>query len=274
MTLSRVRRSPGAIMRELRAAARATGDLRSFLRYSGDILLYRVLGVTGRRPSNKLRGIRLRDGARISYRANRGDIQTVREVWLAETYRLPFEVNQLDTVVDLGANIGLTSVYLARRYHARRLIAVEPLRANAELARLNFEQNHIESTLIEAAVGAKDGMVRFSADTDFNLGRVGPAGSAVRSMSMSSILLELEDVERIDLLKVDIEGAEGPLLNGRREWLDRVENLIVEFHPDRLDPEPLVRLLSDEGFSHIPGGSVHANTTDTFVRIGPSRSRR
>ena len=76
--------------------------------------------------------LRLRGGVTITYRFNKGDIWSVREVWLFECYRPPFEI-AIDHVLDLGANIGLTSLWLAKRYGCGRIIAVEPSAANARL---------------------------------------------------------------------------------------------------------------------------------------------
>jgi FkbM family methyltransferase len=54
-------------------------------------------------------------------------------VWFDEVYRLPFD-EPSGTLLDLGANIGLTSVWLAKKYQIERVIAVEPDRTNAILA--------------------------------------------------------------------------------------------------------------------------------------------
>jgi tRNA1(Val) A37 N6-methylase TrmN6 len=69
----------------------------------------------------------------VCYRLNKGDLHSIREVWFEEAYRLPFE-DPSGTLLDLGANIGLTGVWLAKRYAIERVIAVEPDCDNAMLA--------------------------------------------------------------------------------------------------------------------------------------------
>ena len=105
----------------------------------------------------------LRDGTRLTYRRNRGDIQAIREIWLDEVYSPPREAQGLPNVVDLGANIGFTSVYLARRLRPACIVAVEPDPENARILRRNLEQNDIHSIVIEAAVGPYDGTTGFLA---------------------------------------------------------------------------------------------------------------
>jgi FkbM family methyltransferase len=170
------------------------------------------------------------------------------------------------TIVDLGANIGLTSVYLAKRYPGARLIALEPASENAALTRANLAANGVDGEVIEAAIGSHDGTARFSTDRDSNLGRVGGDGIEVAMMTMASVLERLPAGQHIDLLKMDIEGGEEDLLDGDRAWLRRVGCIMAEFHPKVVDYPRLVQLLQDEGFRYIPAGSVYAYSADTFVR--------
>jgi FkbM family methyltransferase len=172
--------------RELRGASHFAPASRP--RYWADAVAYRVLRLAPSLASDRLRTLRLRDGTRISYCLNRGDIQAIRE-------------------------IGFTSVYFARRHGARTCIAVEPDARNVRLLRRNLEQNGINATVFEAAVGSRDGTANFAANSESNLGRLAETGVPVKMLSMRTLLDELGD-RRIDLLKVDIEGGEGELFRG------------------------------------------------------------
>jgi FkbM family methyltransferase len=204
------------------------------------------------------------NGLEIRYRLNRGDMQSIREVLLDEVYRFPADLGQVRTVVDLGANIGLTSVYLASRYGAEALVAVEPVAANAELVRQNLALNGINGAVIEAAVGVGPDVAYFHEDAQSNTGHLSTAGTAVAAVTMGSIFERL-DGRSIDLLKIDIEGAEGELFSGDRSWLSGVRALMIEFHPGRVDSSQIRRDLIAAGFRHIPVGSVR-NSTDAFLR--------
>lgn len=255
------------IGRELDGAVRETDDARSRLRLVADILLFRALRLWPRL------GVRARPrevhigGAQLTYRLNRGDIQGIREVWLDQIYRMP-PPHSFRTVVDLGANIALTSVWLQREYRAELVLGVEPDPQNVALARRNMRANDVEGRVIHAAVGSSDGETRFAAaKAASNLGHVGPSGRAVRQVSMATLLAELPPDRRVDLLKLDIEGGEQDLLMADDvEWLTRVDAIIAEFHPEVVDIPRLITQLQRHGFEYFPAGTLWTGSMDIFRR--------
>ena len=259
---------PQHVARDVVRGAKRAGDPASALRWAGDVILDRALAVAPLPRLNTTRTVRIDGGVSLRYRLNRGDIQSVREVWLEETYRVPMPLDRVAVVVDLGANIGLTSVYLATRHRPEWVLAVEPVAANARLARRNLAANGVRGEVLEAAVAAEDGFVDFQEAADSNVGRSvsGDGSRRVPAVTMATLLQRLGDDARIDLVKVDVEGAEAELFSGDLDWLRRVRCLMVEFHPDRVDYPGLVQTLESAGFDYIPAGSVHPCSADTFVR--------
>jgi hypothetical protein len=148
MILRRAACTVRAVARECLGAVRICAGPRSTLRLVGDVLLYRVLRVLRLPHENQARCIQLRTGEEVSYRLNRGDIQSIREVLLEEVYRLPFPLEPR-VVVDLGANIGLTSLYFGRG-GPEVLLAVEADTENATLARRNLDSPG--ARVVEAAI--------------------------------------------------------------------------------------------------------------------------
>lgn len=264
--VDRIMRPLVGIPVEMAGAWRIAADVQSFLTYARDIVLYRLLLVGRERWGYRERRIRLRDGSNVTYRLNRGDIQTVREVWIDETYRLPVPLEGIDTVVDLGANIGLSSIYLAGRSGCKRVLAVEPDADNLRLAKANFAANATPAELVPAAVGPDDGHGLFSPAHEANLGHIGDSGVPVEVVSMASLLSRLPEGAMADLVKLDIEGGEQQLLDGDRSWLRRVRALMVEFHPEVVEMERLIEVIRGEGFRFIPAGSIRPHSADTFVR--------
>lgn len=200
----------------------------------------------------------------VYYRRNRGDLHTLREVWIDEAYRLPFDLPPR-TVVDLGANIGLTTLWLRGRYEIDRIIAVEPAADNVQVLRKNLADAAV--TVIHAAVGPEDGTARFAASAQSHLGRVGSTGSRVRQVSMRTVLDALEPGATIDLLKVDIEGAEAQLFSGDLSWLKRVRSIVIEIHPPGVDRTAIVQRVQQHGFRYIAAGSAWPDSMDAFIRI-------
>src|SRR5438105_3774582 len=115
VTMIRLVRIAYGLSRQITRARQVTSGLGSFFRLASDLALARLIPYVRLPNINRTRRIRVPGGIEIVYRLNRGDIQSIREVWLDEAYKLP--INQrLKFMVDLGANIGLTSLWLAKRY--------------------------------------------------------------------------------------------------------------------------------------------------------------
>ena len=213
---------------------------------------------------NRERQITTRSGVKLVYRLNRGDLQGILEVWCDEVYRLPFATPS-GAFLDLGANIGLTGVWMATQSEFSKIIAVEPDHENALLVAKNFHQNGIAATVIEAAVGPNDGTTRFKTERWSNLGHVTDSdeGMPVRVISVASIIREFE-VETFGLVKVDIEGSEQALFLGPPEWLGCTKSMIVEFHPEVVDYPLLTKTVSSRGFQYIPASP---RNMDCFVAV-------
>jgi FkbM family methyltransferase len=234
-------------------------------RYWADAIAFRFLRLAPVLASERVRTIVLRDGTKLSYRLNRGDIQAIREVWLTPTYLPPSPRDRIGVCVDIGANIGFATLYFARHHGAGECVVVEPDAGNAGLLRRNLEQNGIRAVVLEAAVGRSDGVGRFAQSQESNLGRLAEAGVPVNVLSMPSVLANVEG-RRVDLLKVDIEGGEAELFAGDTSWLDRVDAIVIEFHQEVTAPAPIISRITAHGFRHVPSDSMREGTTDAFVR--------
>jgi FkbM family methyltransferase len=251
-----------ALMREWRACVRLCADPPSALRLGVDFVRSRFLLISPENRVGRIRKVRFRGGVQLCYRLNKGDLHSIREVWFDEAYRLPFE-DPSGTLLDLGANIGLTSVWLSKRYPIERVIAVEPDCRNAMLARRNLELNAIKSEVIQAAIGPQDGTARFEPSQVSNLGRLSEKGMPVAMISVGTIL-EKSVCPRLGLVKIDIEGGEQGLFDGPLDWLDRANAIIIELHPPLVDCSKIIKIIESRGFIYIHSNSVFPNNMDCF----------
>jgi len=251
---------------DLRESVRLTADTRSRFRLVTDFALSRLIGLTPRGQRNRVREVRLRAGIKIRYRLNKGDLHSIREIWFQQAYRLPFP-DPSGVLLDLGANIGMTSLWLAKNYSITRVIAVEPDPANAALVRQNLKMNGITGEVLEAAIGPKELMTRFEFSEHSNLGKLSERGSLVPMISVGRIIQKFE-ITRLALIKIDIEGAEQELFNGPTEWLASTDAIIIEFHPTIID-DRLTRLVSSQGFKFIPAHSLFPDNMACFIRVKP-----
>ena len=269
-----------AIRSDLAQAARFTSGFASFCCLARDLVLFRFLEILPVGKINKRRRVRLRPDIELTYRFNKGDIYSIHEVWFVATYAFPQQL-RTGLIIDLGANIGIASLWLAAQYGATKVIAVEPSASNAELIRENFTNNRIAGHIIEAAVANEDGEAVFYEVASSTNGRIEadatgkespPDGVTsirnVRTVSMATVLESVPPGVRIDLLKVDIEGGERSLFCGDVSWLSRVGAIVIEFHHAMIDYAALHDVLRRFGFRRIHSlcsDTIRGNTLEFFT---------
>src|SRR5258708_27952845 len=175
-------------------------------------------------------------------------------------FALPFTP---ETILDLGANAGFTSIFFARKYPDARIIAVEPVASNVEILRRNVELNDLNVSIVPAAIAVEDGSVTMNVSgLDYGHQVIDDLaempkdceGNEVNAISMRSLMAEFE-LKRIGLLKIDIEGYEKRLLTETCDWLRRVDAICIELH-DGYTEDDLSSLAVDYGFSkphRLPG---------------------
>ena len=150
---------------------------------------------------------------------------------------LPFEPR---TIVDAGAYTGLSAIYFANRYPCSRIIAVEPDESNFRLLLKNI-RDYENITPVQAALWCEDTDVSLYARAQGHWAsslipdaeRSGIACS-VQGIRMET-LMDRFGLQRVDLLKLDVEGAEKEILAHAAPWIDDVGALFIELH-DRLIP--------------------------------------
>lgn len=252
------------LVEDIIASFRIAADTHSRLRLAADFVLSRFISIIPRDRRNRERQIRIIKGAKIRYRLNKGDLNSIREIWFQEAYRLPFAVSP-GVLLDLGANIGLTSLWLSKNYAFTEVIAVEPDPSNAALVRQNFDLNEISGQILKMAVGPTEMSARFELSDCSNLGRLSDKGSFVQVVSVGGIIQQFA-VKKFSLVKIDIEGGEEGLFHGPTEWLSITDAIIIEFHPAVVDYPSLTDVVSSKGFKYISSGSLFPGNMDCFKK--------
>jgi FkbM family methyltransferase len=140
------------------------------------------------------------------------------------------------TIIDCGANIGLTTLYFHSRYPQARVIAIEPEPSNFELAKRNLAP-YPQLSVIRAAVWPTEGNLNVKLgyrDGHHWAAQVAPSDSGdVPAVTMDG-LIKQHNVQQIDILKIDIEGAERELFSGNVSWLGIVRCIMIELHDSDL----------------------------------------
>jgi FkbM family methyltransferase len=241
-------------------------DAPSRLRLVMDFTLSRFIAVIPKAHWNRRREVCLRGDVKILYRLNKGDLHSIREIWFEEDYWLPFK-NSSGILLDLGANIGMASLWLSKKYAFTEVIAMEPDQTNAELVRDNFRLNSINGQVVQAAIGPYDGTGRFKSSQISNLGKLSDNGSPVQVFSVEAIIKKFS-VSRFALIKIDIEGGEQALFEGPTKWLERTDAMIMEIHPE-IDSDRLIKRVRSQGFDYIPAHLSSPDNLPCFTKAEP-----
>lgn len=135
-----------------------------------------------------------------------------------------------EVVLDLGANIGCSALYLARLWPHARIVAVEPDPENFEILKENVKRNNARVECVHAAVWDADEGVRIGRGRGRRpqWARFVERGGEVPGMTVPT-LLGHHEVDRVGFLKVDVEGAETRVFRDA-PWLAFVDRLAIETH--------------------------------------------
>jgi FkbM family methyltransferase len=207
----------------------------------------------GRSPS----AFRMRSGLIIA-RAPAFPIPIVSEVFRKRVYAPPgFEIAPDDTVLDIGAHIGIFTLFAARQTQAG-VYSYEASPINFECLSANIAANGFEHVHpAHAAVADRTGTLSLYLQPGTGANRISDvaAEAATAKVEVQAVTLgnifETHNLQRLDLVKMDCEGAEGLILpSASTEDLSRIRRLMLEFH-DHLSPlrhDELERLLQSAGF--------------------------
>jgi amino acid adenylation domain-containing protein/non-ribosomal peptide synthase protein (TIGR01720 family)/FkbM family methyltransferase len=237
------------------------------------------------------------------------------EIFEEETYlRHGIELREGDCVVDVGANIGLATLFFHSRQKNLRIYAIEPLPALVDILKFNVDLYAIDAVVLPFGLSASPGDARIVyypgysmmsglyADAQDEAGTVrtvmrnrGRAGDArVRELlphldeflarrftgeELSCQLRRLSDVireqgiDRIDLLKVDVQKSELDLLRGiePEDW-PRIRQIVLEVHDVAARLAEVRKLLSSEGFDLVVEQEASLDGTDRH-HVYASRDR-
>ena len=209
-------------------------------------------------------------GGAVRIRSHTTDISVLGELIVGRSYESAADAaGAASTIVDLGANTGLAARWFLQRFPDAALVSVEPEDGNYALPQAQPRRARDPSARVcrwtdperlSRSSGKEDGFQMVD----------NPAGP-IRVVDMPTIL-EALSADVVDLLKVDIEGAERELFESCAGWIEKIRLLSVECHGD-FSPDDLVALLHEGG---VDGEIVDRSGREpsfgyetTLIRVSP-----
>ncbi|GAB3993566.1 hypothetical protein GCM10028807_29110 [Spirosoma daeguense] len=181
-----------------------------------------------------------------------------REIFVDEFYRFTSS-NTNPVIFDCGANIGTSVIYFRETYPQARIVAFEADEQISAILQQNLQQNQITGVdIITKAVWTNEEGIWFGSDQADSASIYSQTDrKLVPSVRLRDHLLR---EVRIDMLKMDIEGAETAVLSDCQDALAHVQNMFVEFHAYLNHPQTLaevITVLEKSGFRYYINTSQH-----------------
>jgi len=165
------------------------------------------------------------------------DLRILKDVFMDGEYELELKYRP-KIVFDIGANVGVSSVYFSLKYPDAEIFAFEPDKNIQEQLRKNIKQFQ-NIKLSECAITDRDGPTSFYS----SIGRSESSSLIERKDKAIEVqevegetldkAIEIADGNNIDLLKCDAEGGEWSIFHDSKK-LNRIKNVIIEVHLDLL----------------------------------------
>lgn len=200
------------------------------------------------------------------------DVQVAHQIFFAKEYLpvinfMKLRNQEINTFLDLGANIGLTSLFLNQFFPRARIASVEPDHGNFEMLMKNFEYSRLDTAQAFAnAVWFEKTQLKLSRNfadgQDWAINVITEdlgSNTVIETVTMRYLMVTL-GWSHIDFLKVDIEGAEGVLFDSDLSdlfFLDAVSIIAIEMHDEVMKPQKIIDLLSTKGFLFFQTGELH-----------------
>ncbi len=191
----------------------------------------------------------------IDYQNSQEYHNIASEIFTHNTYYFEAD-NNSPKIIDAGAHIGLATLYFKKIYPNSQIIAIEPNPQSFQLLQTNVNQNNLENiTLHQVALTNQTGSQTFYIDTkDWHSTSNFTPKSWDNKQPLTPIqvnTLPLSDfiTHPIDLLKLDVEGSEFSLLKHSQSKLHLIKQIILEFHPSKIQSlDQLIKLLTKHNF--------------------------
>lgn len=184
--------------------------------------------------------------------------------------RMKFDTGKKNPfIIDCGANVGISVLYFKKLFPEARIEAFEPDPDIMSYLKKNIEANHIKGVNLHQKAIWKD-------NNGISFGSEGADGGSIfldnkRTIQIPTLRLRelLATNKEVDLLKIDIEGAETEVIKDCDEELRKVKYLFIEYHSwvtNKQELDVLLNILTKNGFRYYIH-SIGAQTNAPFDKV-------
>jgi FkbM family methyltransferase len=177
-------------------------------------------------------------------------VNGLKEIFIEEMYRQELKANPY--IIDCGANIGLSVIYMKQQYPYAEIVAFEPDETNFQLLSKNVDSfGYGDVNLCKEAIWIDNTTLRFSSQGTMT-SKI-EMGAGAGTIEVKAIRLRNLLNREVDFLKIDIEGAEYKVLCDIADKLFLVKNMFLEYHGTFAQNKELTavfKMISDEGFNY------------------------
>ena len=200
-----------------------------------------------------------RTNKKIKIRTSTTDFMALANVWLLEDYKIKkFEIHSNDVIIDIGAHIGIFTIYASQFCNNGKIYSFEPVRENYDLLLNNIKLNNSEQVKpFNLAVSNTNDDVTIYINDDKAAHSIFPSSESsinVKSITLQNIFEE-NNINHCNFLKLDCEGAEYEILcNLPTKYFKKIDKIVMECHfvdkkPELIDG--LKQILAKQGFQVV-----------------------
>lgn len=186
------------------------------------------------------------------------DMTIFYQLFVGKVFRdLKKEIGQVDVLIDAHAHIGLFSKWALMKLGVKTLIAMEPDKNNFEILKENipYRLNNGVPAALNSALFGNECLLGISPGANSAANKVFIGGGDCSAITMNH-LFEL-GIERVDLLRLDLNGAEVSVFSKAAEWLPKVNNILVRHWSS--NASGILKAELEKGYSYTSGmyGNSH-----------------
>ncbi len=210
---------------------------------------------------HKIISINVKDlSEKVNFRNTPSDIQIFTQIFILKEYDISIE-KPIFTIIDCGANIGLATLYFLTKFPSAKIIAIEPELQNFKMLQMNLA--HYRNVIcINKGIWSRKCALEIIDNGWGNAGFIIKEvdemnDSTIEAISISDLFSQF-DLNKVDILKIDIEGSEDQLFFNNVDWIKNVKMIFCEIH-ENLKPgltNKIITSLNDQ-FEISKNGEYH-----------------